>query len=56
MDIEKKILPVSVIQYYTRLSQDAIEQLGDLQHLVGEDTEPPHLILKRVKRRNYKYV
>lgn len=52
----EKILLLSVIQHCTRLSQDVMEQFRDIQHLVGEGTEPPHLSLMPVKERNYKYV
>lgn len=37
-------------------SQDATEQFGDIQHLVGEGTESPHLSLMSIKERNYKYI
>lgn len=51
-DIGGKILPMSVVQHLTRLSQGVMEQLGDFQHLVGQVPELPHLTLKPVKRRN----
>lgn len=49
----EKILLISVVQHSTVLSQDVMEQFGDIQHEVGEGTESP---LMPVKERNYKYV
>lgn len=40
----KNFFPMDMIQHFTRLSQDILEQVGDFRHLRGEGLDPPHLL------------
>lgn len=40
---------MDMIQHFTRLSQDILEQVGDFRHLRGEGLDPPHLNSKPVR-------
>lgn len=45
----KNFFPMDMIQHFTRLSQDILEQVGDFRHLRGEGLDPPHLNSKPVR-------